>query len=330
MSGLKALPVFERLMRDKYYLTTETPEDQEISDLKKVQLDSGLARQFANLHRVSCGYQVPDPLTDDGTLHLDKILGHTTIPYPATWIEWRMPDWSGSKIPMPIKPNIPAAALCLDGKSMLTSRHDHWKMFKQQNPDIDLETSWEMSIFTISPITQTVVQLPGNLCIALDSEGKYIGVNADLWGTLLHTEQARDEAATLLIRLGYGALQTTGWLNCRNVTTEKHTDHYNDTERLPSRNPARRKGKAVRVRKYVDYHTVKLPGAASDGIHGNGAGAGSTRLHKVRGHFKTFTKEAPLLGKHVGTYWWGYQLRGNRLNGVAVTDLEVEPRVSAD
>jgi hypothetical protein len=25
----------------------------------------------------------------------------------------------------------------------------------------------------------------------------------------------------------------------------------------------------------------------------------------VDGHFKTFTAEAPLFGKHVGTYWWG-------------------------
>lgn len=40
------------------------------------------------------------------------------------------------------------------------------------------------------------------------------------------------------------------------------------------------------------------------------------RRHLARGHFKTFTEDAPLLGKHVGTYWWGRQLRGQEGRGV--------------
>lgn len=36
----------------------------------------------------------------------------------------------------------------------------------------------------------------------------------------------------------------------------------------------------------------------------------------ARGRFKTFTEDAPLLGKHMGTYWWGWQVRGQEGSGV--------------
>ena len=39
------------------------------------------------------------------------------------------------------------------------------------------------------------------------------------------------------------------------------------------------------------------------------------RAHLARGHFKTFTEDAPLLGRHVGTYWWGWQVRGDAEKG---------------
>jgi hypothetical protein len=43
-------------------------------------------------------------------------------------------------------------------------------------------------------------------------------------------------------------------------------------------------------------------------------------LHLCRGHFKTFTTERPLLGRHTGTYWWEPHLRGSADNGVVIHD----------
>lgn len=40
--------------------------------------------------------------------------------------------------------------------------------------------------------------------------------------------------------------------------------------------------------------------------------------HLCRGHFKTFTADAPLLGRHVGTYWWEPFLRGDPEAGVVL------------
>jgi len=46
-------------------------------------------------------------------------------------------------------------------------------------------------------------------------------------------------------------------------------------------------------------------------------------LHICRGHFKTFSPDAPLLGRHVGTYWWGPQVRGLKDNGIVLKDYRV-------
>lgn len=63
------------------------------------------------------------------------------------------------------------------------------------------------------------------------------------------------------------------------------------------------------------FHEVVI-NAGSDGSVGSAGRAGDGgRRHLARGHFKTFTEDAPLLGKHVGTYWWGWQVRGNEDKG---------------
>jgi hypothetical protein len=47
-------------------------------------------------------------------------------------------------------------------------------------------------------------------------------------------------------------------------------------------------------------------------------------LHICRGHFKTFTEDAPLLGRHTGTYWWAPQVRGAKDVGVVRQRLQGE------
>ncbi|MGN7201412.1 hypothetical protein [Arthrobacter sp. SAFR-044] len=66
------------------------------------------------------------------------------------------------------------------------------------------------------------------------------------------------------------------------------------------------------------FHEVVIDGNARGSTRTGSASAGDAagRRHLARGHFKTFTEDAPLLGKHVGTYWWGWQVRGQEGNGV--------------
>ena len=46
-------------------------------------------------------------------------------------------------------------------------------------------------------------------------------------------------------------------------------------------------------------------------------------LHICRGHFKTFTSDAPLLGRFTGTYWWTPQVRGSKSAGTVIKDYRV-------
>jgi hypothetical protein len=46
-------------------------------------------------------------------------------------------------------------------------------------------------------------------------------------------------------------------------------------------------------------------------------------LHICRGHFKTFTEDAPLFGTHTGTYWWPAHVRGRPEKGMIVKDYRV-------
>ena len=71
-------------------------------------------------------------------------------------------------------------------------------------------------------------------------------------------------------------------------------------------------------------HTIVLPGADHGG-EGDGQGAGRTRLHAVRGHFATYTPEAPLFGKLVGTCWRPWHLSGNPERGIIESDTGSGP-----
>ena len=48
------------------------------------------------------------------------------------------------------------------------------------------------------------------------------------------------------------------------------------------------------------------------------------RIHLCRGHFKTYSKENPLMGKFTGRFWWQPQIRGNKDNGIVEKDYSVE------
>lgn len=113
------------------------------------------------------------------------------------------------------------------------------------------------------------------------------------------------------VQLSIGSLTAIGLMNCKNVRTER-------IER-PARQP--KKSRRKRSAK-LDYHTIVLPGSAGSGA--GSAGSADLPRHMVRGHFKTYTDEFPLMGRHTGTYWWGHHVRGDAKHGIAVTDYRVE------
>jgi len=106
------------------------------------------------------------------------------------------------------------------------------------------------------------------------------------------------------------AMWAIGLTNCQNIKT---------TEIKP-KPVVTKKQRRPRLPE-VSYHTIIVPGR--DTGDGTSINRDVMPLHHVRGHFKTFTAERPLLGQHVGTYWWGWQVRGNADKGVVVSDYKL-------
>lgn len=166
----------------------------------------------------------------------------------------------------------------------------------------------------VSPNQQSgegVYRIPVGKVIALDPKtGRYItnsvvdlapkGVDHD------HVERLLMMADNNVVWM---ALQL---INCRNVTTREVGSVFARS------GLEKRRGKPV-----IKYHTIVLPGSSA-GVKQRAAKKGDAlALHKVRGHFKTFTADRPLLGRHVGTYWWGWQVRGNPERGVVISDYQL-------
>lgn len=107
------------------------------------------------------------------------------------------------------------------------------------------------------------------------------------------------------------AMWAIGLMNCRNIHLEERTT-------------GKRSRKQRRPRPELKYHTIVLPSRSASGGSGGSAGGESVLAqHQVRGHFKTYTAESPLMGKHTGTYWWGWQVRGSKDNGTVISDYKV-------
>jgi hypothetical protein len=97
---------------------------------------------------------------------------------------------------------------------------------------------------------------------------------------------------------------------------------------IPRRQAKRRKKDRGPSSHRISYHTIVLPGGVEHTDGTAGGGGGEKAVHRVRGHFKTYTSDAPLLGKHTGTWWWGWSVRGNPEHGIVVSDYELGEETS--
>jgi hypothetical protein len=106
-----------------------------------------------------------------------------------------------------------------------------------------------------------------------------------------------------------------GWMNSRNV------------ELVDQREPLSRRRKRQRTSDLpsLEYKKIIIDGKSRRSLKSNQeAERRHQRLHVVRGHFKTYTADRPLMGKFVGQYWWHQQTRGETDLGVIHHEYEVK------
>jgi hypothetical protein len=104
-------------------------------------------------------------------------------------------------------------------------------------------------------------------------------------------------------------LYSLSLLTCKNVRTQVRTQ--------PAPRSARDRAMNVPISPDRKFHVLDVPLITKLYETKSTLGPkGKSGLHTVGGHFKTYTEDAPLLGKHVGRWWWGDSVRGSAAKGV--------------
>jgi hypothetical protein len=98
-------------------------------------------------------------------------------------------------------------------------------------------------------------------------------------------------------------------LNCRNITTAY-------ASKLQKKKKSKKKN-------FLDYKILVVESIGKS-TKGQKRDLWKNRVHLMRGHFKTYTADAPLFGKYTGRYWWQPSVRGSKKEGIIFKDYEVE------
>jgi hypothetical protein len=153
---------------------------------------------------------------------------------------------------------------------------------------------------------------PGHYIAYLDDRGHLIPKTAYVVTTPTHdTDESETNALFLFMN---PLILTLGLLNCKNVNTRV----------IPNSGAQKKKYRRVGSPNIVRRTLVVKPAGAQYDDSGNKTGQ-KMPWHMCRGHFKTFTDEAPLFGRITGTYWWNAQVRGKKNRGEVHKDYLIEP-----
>lgn len=128
-------------------------------------------------------------------------------------------------------------------------------------------------------------------------------------------DQVIQEWGDLVAQYLFPVLLSISFMHCRNVGVRPVVP----PEKLS------RKHKKKHGHELVRYHVLEIQQIQRflDECRDRNQDNFRSALHLCRGHFKTFTLDAPLFGRHAGTYWWDPQVRGSMDQGLVLKDYRV-------
>lgn len=242
---------------------------------------------------------------------LDDDIGPMRLPYPEMWMEWYIP------------------ATGYRGGKRYTEAHTPAR-FATYLYERRLDEDTVLVTVQFMAEAQNDNQPPGKERPILLSEMPF-SFEVDQQGTYRHAtltaHQPKDLPAKPLRMMTeeansclFTVALALNLINCKNVTTAKAGN-------IAVRRSGREKRQGAQP---MAFHTIVLPGMTVERgrVSRRQAAANEEvlRQHMVRGHFKTFTNERPLLGRHTGTYWWNPAVRGNAKRGKVIQDYEIGAR----
>lgn len=211
-----------------------------------------------------------------------KQLGVCRPPFPVMWIEGRVPNWVWTE----------------NGWEHIAARAQGFLLQERDGDDGVL-------ISLVNEMSDGGIGLyPYGVIAHFDDLGMWAGGSAVSFDTDNHTNIETATAASrglLMI-----PLLATSLMNCRNVRQEPA-----HPPKALSKKHQRKHGRPL-----ISFTRIVVPTPSGAGSVRPGTDHGVKPLHVVRGHFKHYTEDAPLFGKHVGSWWWSWAVRGKETAGI--------------
>lgn len=178
-------------------------------------------------------------------------------------------------------------------------------IFGAEDPEDDI---WKLRAGVDNPFEPE--KSHSSMGVYLDNDGEIIAIDNENGHPGYETEYFED-----ICRIG---LLTLMFINCRNIRLAD--------EEVPI---ITRKTGTGQSQKKVYYKVLKLSNSYSERSDDNAVnGTKLLPLHVVRGHFASYTDDAPLFGKYTGTFWKPAHTRGSAEQGVVVKDYDVQAPVA--
>lgn len=252
-----------------------------------------------------------DESVDDWSLG-GKQYGPLRLPYPAMWVEWSAPQEYRAEGRTARNPNSSYALACreVDKEELLAELARLAPVAEARRNLMWASRVVHCHVYAMSRQTG-LVYVMGTVLIGTDDLGAYKGMFRMTYG-----RYAPEDNAILgqsLAEASRPGLIAVGLMNCRNVEISH-----------PMSPRLRKTGPRVKRMPRLSFRTIRLPLPASASTASKAEVAQNAMpFHMVRGHFKTYTEDAPLMGRFTGTYWWGAQARGSKANGIVKKDYAV-------
>lgn len=179
---------------------------------------------------------------------------------------------------------------------------------------------WEIFLFVHAPFVNTWIMIPRVVNVKFGEEDiePELTYQCFNYENLSLSEDMEEEINAGMQHILIFIPCVVRLLNCKNIQTEKIIAPVKlNKKRLSS-------GKQI----IFDYHVlnVMVPSNKKRGYQEQSIPLSHNRVHLCRGHFKEYTSEHPLLGKHVGLYWWQPSVRGQNKTGIVMKDYNIMPQ----
>lgn len=288
-----------------------TATERGIRDLAGRQYDFSLKRPstFVNIQNVADWYHKVNTHAWD----IDQDFPYLRCPWTDAWFEYRLPSAhirDGKKAEIKNPPYVAVHWV------------EHYGTFNCNGVEFFFPESFDGT----TTITATVYLLAngpvahtGDLTMTFNQDQEIIpresGARFEV-GMVPPPEGNTEDWGNWVITAVKVALLAITFCHCKNVTTRDHA---------PPPKVARKRQKAGK-HPGVKYKTLVIEGMAdilrSEGqVEKNGI---KKALHVCRGHFATYTEEAPLFGRVTGTFWKPMHVRGSKAAGEVRKDYVVK------